>query len=161
MPIREYQIMHGAVLAKICRNDTPVTLRMIETSDDSRATYMVNDTVYLYMKHSKSPSPLKREEAERWQFTFAPEHLQELNRLRQDGKSVHLALVCGYSRLQPLEVCLLSSNEFTKLIDLSSASPQTIHVKLKTRARKFRVNGSATQEEMKLARNLLDEWVPE
>lgn len=28
MPIREMELMHGAVLAKLCRNDNPVTLRV-------------------------------------------------------------------------------------------------------------------------------------
>jgi len=159
MPIREYQIMHGAVLAKICRSETPVTLRMIETSNDSRATYIVNDDVFLYMKHSKSPVPQPREAAERWQFTFNRQHLQELTRLADD-KPVCIVLICGFSNLQPVEVCLLECEHFLELVDVTSSSTQTIHVKLKKGARKFRVTGSGTDQELRIARNKLDEWTP-
>lgn len=158
MAIPEYQIMHGAVLSRICRNDRPMTLRMIETSNDSRAAYNVNDDLYLYMKHSKSPAELKREAVLRWQYTFMPNHLRELRRLMAE-RPVYLALICGTTDLRPLEVCLLEPEIFPTLINVAASDVQSIQVKLKSGARKFRVNGSARSYELLVPRNLLDEWV--
>jgi len=157
MTIPEYQIMHGAVLSRICRNDRPMTLRMIETSNESRAAYIINDALYLYMKHSRSPAELKREDALRWQYTFTPANLAELRRLMTD-RPVYLALICGYPDLRPLDVCLLEPEEIPAVIDVTAEAIQSIQVKLINGARKLRVNGSARSREMLVPRNLLDTW---
>ncbi len=49
MPIREFEMMHGTVLTKLCRNDQPIALSLIETRNEQRAVYWVNDEIILYI----------------------------------------------------------------------------------------------------------------
>ena len=107
MPVREFELFHGAVLTKIVRSDRPMTLRMIETKPgESRSAYTVNGEVTLILTHSATPRKLKRERGSfRWQFTLGADQIQQLS-----GTNSWLGLICGSPNIGKralMEVCLL------------------------------------------------------
>lgn len=159
MPIREVELMHGAVLVKLCRNDNPVTLRLIETQDDLRSAYWINDSVVLYMKHSVAPQKRKRGERERWQFTFTENHIADLAELVQ-GSTVYLVLICGQPGFEgTMEIALLEPGEWQTCLDLSGSGQQWLAVEAEPR-RGLRVYGSCSGDNrVGVARNRLDTWV--
>jgi hypothetical protein len=154
MPVREFELFHGAVLTKIVRSDRPMTLRMIETNPgESWSAYTVNGQVTLILKHSTTPRPLKRERgSSRWQFTLSAEQIRQLS-----GANSWLCLVCGSPRIgkkAPMEVCLLNSNDIERLVDKSSRVQQSILVKYLP-GKSLRVS-SPKCEEFVVPRNRLD-----
>src|SRR5258706_720518 len=77
MSIKEFEFYHGAVLTKIARNDSPITLRMIETNRvGSWGAYRINDEVVVHVKYSSKPSHYdNRRKVMTWGFTFNQEEL--------------------------------------------------------------------------------------
>ena len=158
MPIREIEMMHGAVLAKLCRNDAPVTVRLIETQDDIRSAYWLNDIV-LYIKHSVAPQRRRRGQRERWQFTFTLSHLADLADLVQRAE-VYLVLVCAQPKFRgTMEIALLEPDEWQQCIDLSSSGQQWLAVEAEQR-KALRVHGACNGDEKIIVhRNALDTWI--
>ena len=159
MQIKEIELMHGVVLAKLCRNDRPVTLRLIETRDDLRSAYWLNGVVVLYMKHSVAPQKLKRGDRERWQFTFTPSHLADLADLVKEA-DVYLALICGQSDFKgTLEIALLDPDQWQKCLDLTSSGQQWLAVQAEPR-KGLRVSGSCSGDDrIIVAKNKLQTWI--
>lgn len=156
MPIREFELFHGAVLTKIVRSDRPMTLRMIETKPgESWSAYTLNGEITLILKHSTTPRPLKRERGStRWQFTLSAEQIQQLS-----GANSWLGLVCGSPKIgkkSPMEICLLDPNEIDRLVDKSSLVQQSILVKYLP-GKSLRVS-STKSKEFVVPRNRLDTW---
>jgi hypothetical protein len=156
MPIREFELFHGAVLTKIVRSDQPMTLRMIETKPgESWSAYTVNGEITLILKHSTTPRRLKRVRgSSRWQFTLSVEQIQQLS-----GANSWLGLVCGSPKIgmkAPMEVCLLDPNDIDRLVDKSSRAPQPIFVKYLP-GKSLRVS-SPKSEEFVVPRKRLDTW---
>lgn len=138
MAIRKFELMHGAVIVKICRNDRPVALTLIE-SDGNRATYRVND-VFVYVNHSTSPQSCLRNGDTVWQFTFAPNHIADLARLMQNG-GAYLALVCANEDLSgDMEAAFLYPENVTACLDLAQAKTQSLRVRVQPR-RQLQVEG--------------------
>ena len=159
MAIKQFQLFHGAVLTQLVRNDRPLTLRMIETHpDDAWAVYTINDQVDLFIKHCASPRGLTRQRgASRWQFVFSPEQIAQLRALAAE-REVHSALVCGRRDLKEgdMHVCLLNMKELVQLIDLESASTQSITVKYLP-GKKLRVSAPHGQD-LLISQNALAQW---
>jgi len=80
MPLREFELFHGAVLTKLVRNDRPVALRMIETRpSEAWAMYLINNEVPLLVKHSTNSRELRRRQGARsWTFVFGNDQLREV-----------------------------------------------------------------------------------
>jgi hypothetical protein len=117
MSIKQFELLHGAVILKICRNDRPVALTLIE-SDNARSTYIVND-VYVYVKHSTTPKSRQRSDKTVWQFTFSPAHIGDIATLLQQ-RDLYLALVCANENLnEEMEVAFLYSNGVQESLDFS------------------------------------------
>lgn len=52
MAIKEFELFHGAVLAKLLRSNEPITLCLIERSErDPWASYRINDACSIYIKY--------------------------------------------------------------------------------------------------------------
>jgi len=155
MPVREFELFHGAVLTKLVRSDHPTTLRMIETKPgESWSAYTLNDEITLILKHSATPHQLKRERGSfRWQFTLSPEQIQQLS-----AANSWLGLACGSRRIgkAPMEVCLLNPGDVDRLIDKSSLVQQSVLVKYLP-GKSLRVSSSMI-DELIIPRNRLDEW---
>lgn len=153
MSIKRFELMHGAVLAKICRNDNPVALTLIE-SDGTRATYRIND-IYLYIKHSTSPVERVKNGVLTWQYTFTASHLRELSE-RMNHSGVYLALVCASTDLsEDMEIAFLSPDEVTTLLDLATPKTQSVRVHVAPR-KQMRVYGR--DQELIVERRRLETW---
>lgn len=158
MPIRGVELMHGAVLEKLCRSDKPVTLRLIETQDDLRSAYWINDVV-LYMKHSITPYKRERKGGERWQFNFTESHIADLASLVRKA-DIYLVLICGRRDFeQPGEIALLKPDEWQNYLDLAKENGQQwLAVQAEPR-KSLRVYGSRSSDEIVVPRNRLEEWI--
>ena len=146
MSIKEMELFHGAVLAKLFRSDKPVSLRMVEMDfEQSRRAYLVNDMAYIYIKHGKNPRKSKKLPTFTWIFSFSSNHIVDLQKLKGNKKDVYLALVCGQesvSSSDPAEICFLDWNQIWKCLDLNNLiEQQNITVKYQ-KGYSFRVWGT-------------------
>ena len=161
MAIKELELFHGAVLAKLVRRDRPINLTMIEfDSDKSSRAYELNTVVTLYVKYSKSPQERERKGYESaWQFTFTAKHIKELCSLIED-KQVYAIFVCGDSNVNnKMEICLLYPEDIDTCLDLSYLNRQSLHIATPSRG-KFRVWGSKNGEKGKflVEKGRIDNW---
>lgn len=159
MPVREFEMFHGVVLTKLVRSESPMTLRLVETKPrESWSTYTVNDTVDLFVTHSKSPRPIKRDGgATAWTFQFSQNQLRQM-RPKPKGRPVWVALVCGSKK--PLDgnmhVCLLNPEDIAKVVDLGAQNP-SVTVRKPTGKGMFQVLKDR-REKFKVSLSRLDKW---
>lgn len=156
MSIKQFELMHGAVILKICRNRRPLSLTLIE-SDGARAAYNVNMDVNIYIKHSISPQSRQRRDQTVWQFSFSPAHIAELSNLGQKGE-LYLALVCANDNLEDMEVAFLEPDDIQEGLDLTALTQQTLRVHIEP-GKKLRVYGrGGTDSPILIERKRLDDW---
>lgn len=156
MSIREFELYHGAVLAKLVRSDRPLALRMIETrAGTDWSTYTLNDEVNLFVAHSKVPRAYTRDGGgHAWQFVFSPNQMRQIG-VPANGKPVWLALVCVDPNAAA-EVCLLSPEDAAQVLNLE-ASEQNLTIRKPSGRAQFRVL-SSRREAFKVPRGRLDSW---
>lgn len=159
MPVREFELFHGAVLAKIVRNEKPITLRMIETKPSSEwAVYRINDEVTLIIKHSKKARSLRQpatatsRTATSWTFVFSSDQLAQVSK-----GTVWVALVCGQDNVGagPKEICLLQPDEIDALIPNGPTKQQSVTVRYEPGKSLRALHGQVTKV---VPRNRLDTW---
>jgi len=158
MSIKDYELFHGVVLTRLVRSDKPLTLRMIETHDDSWGVYTINDEVELFIKHSTSPRKLSRGRGGfSWVFYFTLKHIKLLNEL-QKKHPIYVALVCGSRNVRDrMEICFLEPDEFSRMIDLNNLDAQSITIRHSTGAKNFRA--FLDRKEIPLSSlNAIDRW---
>jgi hypothetical protein len=157
--IRQFELFHGAVLAKLVRSDRPLTLRMIETRPgEAWAVYTINDEVELFLKHSASVNELAREPGSlSWQFAYTPGQVAQIDHLRS-MREVYTALVCGRRniKLGNMQICLLDPRHIDRLIDFTNIKSQSVTVKY-IPGKKLRVY-SRYSVEFLVSQNSLDKW---
>ncbi|NLK94538.1 MAG: hypothetical protein GX275_05010 [Clostridiales bacterium] len=81
MSIKAFHFNYGAVLTKILRLDMPTSLKLVEINENSGCTYIFNDSVALYMKHSTGNKTKKHI---RYVFNFDKKHLKEIKDYSSD-----------------------------------------------------------------------------
>lgn len=159
MPIHEYEMMHGAVLTKLCRNDEPTSLSMIETRDTHWSAYWINATVVLYVKHATNPRKDRRGKLT-WHFTFTGSNIGELAEFTRQHQT-YLALVCAQHDLQgPMEICLFEPDEVQQCLDLAVSQTQWIAVEAEAN-KSLRAYGAHNNEErakIVVSRRRLEDW---
>ena len=159
MPIKDFELFHGVVLTRLVRSDKPLTLRMIETNDDSWGVYKINDEIELFIKHSASPRKLSRGKGGwSWVFHFSFEHIKLLKEI-QTSRPVYIALVCGRKDIKRgrMEICFLEPDDFSQVIDLDTLEAQSVTIRLSTGARNFRA--FLDRKEIPLSSlNAIDRW---
>ena len=156
--VHQFELFHGIVLTKLVRNPKPITLRMIETNVTAAwALYTINGDVSLLIKSSKRPKDKKKQESHTWQFTFTPDDLAKLRKLKG---AIHVALVCGDETVTTdwMQVCLIEANELNKMIDLGASTQQTIRVTYTPPQKKLRVKGTTSADDCLVNRSRLDKW---
>jgi hypothetical protein len=155
MPIREFELFHGAVLTKLVRADRPITLRMIETRPaDAWSTYRINDAVSILLKHSTRLRPLRRKRgAAAWSFVFSTDQIEQLSK-----QGTWAALVCCSSKIgrNKMETCLLDPDQLNRLLDLTAKTQQSITVK-RLPGKRLRVVSPRTRD-LVVARNRIETW---
>ena len=102
--IRDFEFFHGVVVARILHGtQRPLSIRPFQSV--SNASYVVNDTVGIYIKYSsKRMTP--------WRFTFSKRHQQEIDLMKASFKQVFLVLVCNDDGI----VCL-NYSELKQILD--------------------------------------------
>jgi hypothetical protein len=102
--IKEFEFYHGVAFARII-HATRRALSIKPFQSASNASYVVNDTIGIYIKHSaKRMTP--------WRFTFMKDHQKEIDLLKSNFKDVFLILVCSDDGV----VCI-SYSELKKILD--------------------------------------------
>jgi hypothetical protein len=158
MGIQQFELFHGAVLAKLVRSDRPIALRMIETKEEAWAVYTVNDEIELFIKHSTTPRELVREkDGLTWQFIFTPEQVEQIQNLFST-KKVAIALVCGRQNIKDdMQIAFIEPDDVQDLINFSVNTAQSLTVKHLPR-KKLRIVTGYTDEKL-VAQNALDKWI--
>ncbi len=130
MSIRQFELFHGAVLAKLVRSDHPVTLRLIETKEESWSVYTINNEVELFIKICTTPRKLSREkDAISWPFIFSVDQVETISNLKL-SKEVYVALVCGCKDLSdPMQIAFFTPAEINQIIDFNATDSQSFTVK--------------------------------
>jgi|SRR5579872_4366538 len=85
--INEFEFFHGLVFARIVHG-TQRALLIRPFQSVSNASYVVNDSIGIYIKYSsKRMTP--------WRFTFRREHQEEIDLMKTRLSRVFLLLVCN------------------------------------------------------------------
>lgn len=137
--IKEYEFYHGVVFTRIMHvARRPLSLRPYESP--SNASYVLNNEVGIYVKHStKRLSP--------WRFTFLIEHQEEIDNLRAEFQKVFLLLVCYDDGV----VCI-SYDELKQILDDHHDPVEWISVSRQKR-KMYTVNGSNGRLKCKIGKN--------
>ncbi|RWX45637.1 hypothetical protein H206_01726 [Candidatus Electrothrix aarhusensis] len=149
MSLKEYELFHGVVLARLVRRDKPVTLRLIETNTtESWSVYRIND-VNIFFKHSSNPRNLIKGGIS-WTFSFTKSQLEQIN------TSTELALICGSkdTKSKKMEICFIEQKEVSRLLSKSSKSI-TAHLKPN---KSFRVSSSAIADKVIISRSAIEKY---
>lgn len=159
MSIQQFELFHGAVLAKLVRSDRPIALRMIETKADAWSVYTINDEVELFAKHSTVARELAREkDGLSWQFIFTSDQVEQIRNLSSKKKMVAIALVCGRQNIKDaMYIAFIEPADVGSLINFSINTTQSLTVKYMPR-KQLRIITDYIVEKL-VAQNALDKWV--
>jgi hypothetical protein len=125
--IKEYEFYHGVIFTKLIHFGNNISLRPY--SDDANASYVLNDSVGLYIKHSaKRLSP--------WNFSFQKKHQDEILEMKSHFGKVFLLLICGEDG-----VVTLSFDELKKMLDEDHGQVEWISAS-RTHNKEYTVKGS-------------------
>lgn len=113
--LKEFEFFHGVVFARILHGgNVPVSIKSYPTPDN--ASYIVNDSVGIYIKYSsKRLSP--------WRFSFQKEHQDEILEMKNKLGEVYTILVCNDDGI----VCL-SFEELKEVLDTKHEDVEWISV---------------------------------
>lgn len=137
--IREFEFYHGAALLEIV-HASDVNLFIRNYPSKSNCSYVLNDAVGLYVKHStKRMAP--------WQFTFLKDHQDEILEMRAKLIEVFILLVCNDDGV----VCIDYGN-LKKLLDEVHEQAEWIRI-TKKMGGMYTVNGKNGSLEYKVGRN--------
>jgi hypothetical protein len=137
--IREVERYHGVVLARLVRGGGKRSVS-IEPQADSRAAYLIDGRVGLFVKYSTSRlSP--------WAFTFSNNHRLELERLRKSSRTVLVALVCGNDG-----VACLTLSELRGLLEVGPGGVAAIRAS-RGRRQKYVIRAGSRKNLMRIGDN--------
>ena len=177
MPIRDFELYHGALLTKLVRSDRPITIRMIETdANECWSAYTIDDTATIYTKYRGHGNFYEKDKSVKWTFSFQPRHLDDLRRLSEQN-DLYVALVCANHRLDSgvritlgdpqkaweewldrekhlrknlTGICFLEPDEWHQCLNLSVGEQKSITVEL-AKGKAFLVN-----DHLRIPQNALD-----
>ena len=160
MAVKDFHIFHGVVLARLLRNERPVSLRLIETKpSESWSTYTLNDAIDLFVAHSTSAREYERDGGgHSWTFSLSPNQVRQI-RPDRHVRDVYVALVCATRDVlaQPMVVCVLSPDQTADLFDGPVSVAQSITVRKPAGKGRLRVMKDR-YERYKIAESFLDDW---
>lgn len=136
--IHEFEFYHGAVLTKIAHHKAHTAIRTF--NGKSNASYVINDNIGLYVKHSSNRlTP--------WGFSFAREHQKEIEAMREKFDDVFVALVCGKDG-----VACLSFDELKHVLDHEHDDYAWVRISRRPRE-KYSVKGTDGKLMFKIGQN--------
>lgn len=137
--INDFEFFHGVVFARILHG-TQRSLSVKPFQSVSNASYVVNETIGIYIKHSaKRMTP--------WRFTFKKEHQKEIDLLKSNFKNVFLILVCNDDGV----VCL-SYSELKRILDTQHDPIEWISA-TRHKREMYSVKGSNGELDFKIGQN--------
>ncbi|MES2419551.1 MAG: hypothetical protein V4541_15300 [Bacteroidota bacterium] len=85
--IKEFEFYHGVVFSKLIHS-IPDGISIKLYPSPSNASYVINDNIGIYIKHStKRMSP--------WRFSFQKVHQDEILQMQEQFRNIFVLLVCG------------------------------------------------------------------
>jgi hypothetical protein len=137
--IKEFEFFHGLVFARILHaTERPLLIRRFRPA--SNASYVLNETIGLYIKYSsKRMTP--------WRFTFLKEHQEEIDALKNSLSTVFLTLVCHDDGI----VCL-GCPELKAILDHQHKPIEWISA-TRRKNQMYSVNGSDGKLDFKIGRS--------
>lgn len=135
----DFKFYHGLVLAKIIHEtQRPLTVRLF--SPESNSSYILNDNIGIHIKYSsKRLTP--------WRFTFKPDQLDEIDKMKGCLNKVFLLLVCNEDGV----VCL-SHGELKQLLD-NQHGPLVWISATRRKRQMYYVKGSDGELDFKIGKN--------
>jgi hypothetical protein len=137
--IKDFEQYHGAVFTRLLHSaEQPLSIKPYPS--DSNASYVLNEKIGLYIKHSmKRMSP--------WSFTFQKSHQDEILEMKNKFQEVFVVFVCYTDGI----VCL--SFQELKAV-LNDRHEQVEWVRIKRRRReKYAISGTDGSLRFKIGEN--------
>lgn len=95
-----YTFFHGHALVRLIQDPKTYGIELFHGNN----CYLINKKSLIYLKHtSKRISP--------WQFTFSPDHLNEISTIAANSRNLFLILICNDNG-----ICCLDYKETAQLI---------------------------------------------
>lgn len=126
--IKEFEFYHGVVFVKLIHGvDKNISFKPYPT--DSNASYVINDNIGIYIKHSaKRMSP--------WRFSLQKIHQDEILKMKNELAEVFVLLVCGEDG-----IVTLSFDDLKKVLNDVHGEVEWISASRSPR-KEYTVNGS-------------------
>ncbi len=120
--IKDFEQYHGVILSRLVHH-LPGGCSIRTYPSPSNASYVVNDEIGLYVKHStKRLSP--------WSFTFQVRHRNEIREMQKRFKHVFVVFVCHTDGI----VCLRGA-EFASLVSRGRKYAEWVRISRRPRGR--------------------------
>jgi hypothetical protein len=150
--LKKADYYYGALLSSLINNGMVPAL--VEKENERRQIYRIstnlNDYI-LYSKYSTAPTGTK---AFTWAFSFSKGELQEIKKLRGEGKELVFSLICSQKQLNDYnqEIAIVHWDEFIECIDLEQQNHRgtiRLSVKIVKGSKYIRIYGSNRADELK------------
>ncbi len=137
--IKEFEQYHGAVFSRLLHG-SPKTITIRTYPSHSNASYILDEKVGLYIKHStKRLSP--------WSFTFQKDHQDEILEMRKQFKDVFIAFVCHTDG-----IACLSFTELKAVLDDCHEEVEWVRIQRRPRE-KYAISGTDGNLKFKIGEN--------
>ena len=167
MSIKDIELFHGAVLAKLMRSHRPVALSMIETKPAEGFFYTITDNRHkddaiFYIKHRTGKRGAKGIIS--WHFNFAPDEIKKLRQAKQEKGGVYVALVCALENKEAgeMQIAFFDPSRKTKsierVLDFQNSNDNQAFTINDTSSGMLIVNQKQA-EKARIAKSALDKWV--
>lgn len=144
---KEFEHYHGVVFTRLLHK-SPIPLTLEVYPSKSNASYVINNRVGLFIKHSAS-------RVAKWNFTFAKEHQDEIAEMKRRFGQVFIALVCNDDG-----VVLLDFVELKKVLDDNHGDSEWVKI-TRPKRHQYSVSGSDGKLDMKVSQKCCAEKIIE
>lgn len=136
--IKEFEFYHGVVFSKLIHS-IPDGISIKLYPSPSNASYVINDNIGIYIKHStKRMSP--------WRFSFQKIHQNEILQMQEQLRNIFVLLVCGKDG-----VVTLSFEELKTILNDIYSETEWISAS-RTRNKEYSIKGSDGSLEKKIGK---------
>jgi|SRR5690606_2442551 len=137
--IKEFEFYHGVVFSKLIHSiPDGISIKLYPSS--SNASYVINDNIGIYIKHStKRMSP--------WRFSFQKIHQDEILQMQEQLRNIFVLLVCGEDG-----VVNLSFEELKTILNDIHSETEWISAS-RTKNKEYSIKGSDGTLEKKIGKN--------
>ena len=132
-----YTFFHGSALVRLVQDKRTTGIKLYSGNNG----YLVNNAAYIYLKHSAKRLPP-------WIFTFLPEHVKDIDEVRNRIQHIYIVLICCDDG-----ICCLSFKELSQIIFIGDTDKsKSIRISRSPRE-KYAVSGSDGRLNYKIGDN--------